>query len=67
MEREAATPRACARVFSIPQHRIYAAIKAGELVAHAIGRKSILLFSDVRDWIRAHPSTKSSKRTERKE
>jgi hypothetical protein len=37
------------------------AIKAGELVPRAVGRCSILVAADLRDWLRSRPPTKSSK------
>lgn len=61
MQREAASPRNCATIFSIPHHHIRSAIKAGELVPRAVGRKSILIFDDVKAWIRTHPPTKTSR------
>ena len=58
----AASPRECARTFSIPHHQIRTAIRDGELVPHARGRRSVILFSDIEAWIRSWPRTKSSLR-----
>jgi hypothetical protein len=60
-ERRAASPRECATIYSIPHWRLRLAIKNGELVPRAIGRKSVLLFSKVEDWIEAHAPTKTSR------
>ncbi len=62
MERQAASPHDCAKIFGIPYHQLRAAIAAKELCARAVGRHSVLLLDDVRLWIRSRPPTKSSRR-----
>jgi hypothetical protein len=61
MERRGASPSACSTAYGIPYWRIKKAIREGALVAHGVGRKSILLFSDVEQWIKSHPATSSSR------
>jgi excisionase family DNA binding protein len=60
-QRRAASPSACARAYGIPNWRVRKAIREGELTAFGVGRKSLLLFSDLEQWIKSHPPTKSSR------
>lgn len=62
MQREAASPSECVRIFGVPHWIIRRAIANGELVPRTVGRKSLLIFDDVKAWIRSHPPTKSSRR-----
>ena len=60
--REAASPRETAKAFSLPEHHIRRWIREGRVVPRAVGRRSLLLFSEVRDVIAAMPPVKSSRR-----
>jgi hypothetical protein len=60
----ALSPRETALAFGIPHWRLRRAIKEGELVAHGIARRSVILIDDTKNWIRKQPATKSSKPSE---
>lgn len=55
---QAANVRATARAFSIPLRHIHTAIKAGALTTYSTGsgRRAVLLFGDVREWLRSRPT-----------
>jgi hypothetical protein len=60
--REAASPRETAKAFSLPEHHIRRWIREGRIVPRAVGRRSLVLFAEVRDVIAAMPPVKSSRR-----
>lgn len=59
---EAAGIGATAKMFGLPEHRVRRWIRTGLLTSRACGRRSIILFEDVRAVIRSMPPTKSSRR-----
>lgn len=61
--REAAPVRDACKYFSIAEHRLRLWIKAGLITPRAVGRRSVILFDELREVIRSCPPTKSSRRT----
>jgi excisionase family DNA binding protein len=57
----ALSPVETARALGIHRSRIFAAIRAGELRAHAIGNKSKIWRDDIEQWFKAQPLTKRRK------
>jgi excisionase family DNA binding protein len=49
-----------AKAVSIPERHLRAAIKSGELNPRAVGRRSVLLISELEQWLKNRPRTKSS-------
>ena len=49
------TIEAAARISTCGRTLIYAAIKAGDLKARKVGRRTIILDGDLRDWLAALP------------
>ena len=64
METRGASPRAAAISFGIGQHHLRRLIREGAVTPRAVGRRSIVLFSELEAALRALPRTKSSKREE---
>ena len=64
MTQRGASPRATATAFGIGQHQFRKLIREGVITPRAIGRRSIVLFSEVEDALRNLPRTKSSKADE---
>jgi ABC-type enterochelin transport system substrate-binding protein len=61
---QSASVRATARAFSIPPRALYRALTAGELQAFCpSGRRAVLIFDDVRAWLREHPAPIRTKQT----
>jgi hypothetical protein len=53
----AAPVKLTARVYSIPAPSLYRAVAAGELKTCCVGgRRTVLLFSEVEEWLRQHPA-----------
>lgn len=61
-QRGAASPRIAAALFGIGHHHLRQWIRDGLLTPHAVGRRSIVLFSDIERVIRSMPETRSSKK-----
>lgn len=61
MQQRGASPRAAALAFGIGQHHIRRLIREGTITPRAVGRRSIILFSELEAALRAMPRTKSSK------
>jgi hypothetical protein len=61
METRGASPRAAAISFGIGQHHLRRLIREGAVTPRAVGRRSIVLFSELEAALRALPPTKSSK------
>ena len=56
-EMQAANVRATARAFSIPLRHLRRAINEGALTTYSSGgRRAVLLFGDVREWLRSRPA-----------
>lgn len=64
METRGASPRAAARSYGIGQHHLRRLIREGAVTPRAVGRRSIVLFSELEDALKKLPRTKSSKRDE---
>jgi helix-turn-helix protein len=61
---QAASVRQTARIFSIPARALYSAVRANELQAFCpSGRRAVILFDDVRAWLRKHPAPSRMKQT----
>jgi len=60
-QRGAASPRVAAAIYGIGAHKMYAWIREGKIVPHAVGRRSLVLFSDIEAVLRRMPPTQSSK------
>ncbi len=60
MQTRGASPRAAATAYGIGQHHFRRLIREGVITPRAIGRRSIVLFSEVEDALRNLPRTKSS-------
>jgi hypothetical protein len=61
MVQRGASPRAAATAYGIGQHHMRRLIREGAVTPRAIGRRSIVLFSELEAAIRDLPRTKSSK------
>ena len=61
MTQRGASPRATALAYGIGQHHIRRLIREGTITPRAVGRRSIILFSELEAALRAMPRTKSSK------
>jgi hypothetical protein len=64
MQTRGASPRAAATAYGIGQHHMRRLIREGAITPRAIGRRSIVLFSELEEALRNLPRTKSSKREE---
>jgi len=64
MTQRGASPRAAATAFGLGQHHLRRLIREGAVTPRAVGRRSIVLFSELEAALRALPPTKSSKRDE---
>ena len=62
MQTRGASPRAAARSYGIGQHHMRRLIREGRVTPRAVGRRSIILFSELEVALRNLPRTKSSKR-----
>jgi hypothetical protein len=62
MTQRGASPRAAAAAYGLGQHHMRRLIREGAVVPRAIGRRSIVLFSELEAALRNLPRTKSSKR-----
>jgi Helix-turn-helix domain len=60
--REAAGVRESAEIFGLAEHRLRRWIAEGRIVPRACGRRSVILFDELRELIRSMPPTKSSRR-----
>jgi hypothetical protein len=60
--REAAGVRESAKIFGIAEHRLRVFIKQGLVTPRAVGRRSIVLFDELREAIRSQAPTRSSRR-----
>jgi hypothetical protein len=64
MTQRGASPRAAATAYGIGQHHMRRLIAEGRVVPRALGRRSIVLFSELEGALRQLPRTRSSKRDE---
>lgn len=64
MTQRGASPRAAAISYGIGQHHMRRLIAEGRIVPRALGRRSIVIFSELEEALRNLPRTKSSKREE---
>lgn len=64
MIQRGASPRAAATAYGIGQHHMRRLIREGVITPRAVGRRSIVLFSELEEAIRRLPPTRSSKREE---
>lgn len=53
---------AAARAYGIPHHKMRALIKDGHIVPRAVGRRSIVIFSELEAFLLSLPKTRSSRR-----
>jgi Tfp pilus assembly protein PilX len=54
---QSASIRGTAKAFSLPARALYRAVAAGELRAYcASGRRNVVLWDDVRAWLRTRPA-----------
>ena len=58
MDREAASVAKAAKIFGIQPRHLHAAIVRGELHAAATGVSEIVLFDDIKSWLRGRSATK---------
>jgi hypothetical protein len=63
MVQRGASPRAAAISYGIGQHHIRRLIREGAITPRAVGRRSIVLFSELEEVLRSLPRTRSSKRS----
>jgi hypothetical protein len=61
MVQRGASPRAAAISYGIGQHHMRRLIREGAVTPRAIGRRSIVLFSELEEALRNLPRTRSSK------
>ena len=61
MTQRGASPRAAASAYGIGQHHLRRLIREGRVTPHAVGRRSIILFSELEEALRRLPPTRSSK------
>jgi len=61
MVQRGASPRAAATAYGIGQHHIRRLIREGAITPRAVGRRSIVLFTELEAALRDLPPTKSSK------
>jgi hypothetical protein len=61
MVQRGASPRAAATAYGIGQHHMRRLIREGAVTPRAIGRRSIVIFSELEEALRNLPRTKSSK------
>jgi hypothetical protein len=61
MQMRGASPRAAAISYGIGQHHMRRLIREGAVTPRAIGRRSIVLFSELEEALRNLPRTRSSK------
>jgi excisionase family DNA binding protein len=62
---QAGNVETASRVFGIPAHHLRRAIRANELQAHNTGgRFQILIFDDLKQWLRTRPASSPRKRAE---
>lgn len=61
MTQRGASPRDAAMAYGIGQHHMRRLIREGAVVPRAIGRRSIVLFSEVEAYLLTLPRTRSSK------
>lgn len=52
--------REAAKAVSIPERHLRAAIKRGEINPRAVGRRSVLILSELESWLKDRPRTASS-------
>jgi hypothetical protein len=64
MQMRGASPRAAAISYGIGQHHLRRLIREGAVTPRAIGRRSIIIFSELEAALRNLPRTKSSKPNE---
>jgi hypothetical protein len=64
MVQRGASPRAAATAYGIGQHHMRRLIREGAVTPRALGRRSIVIFSELEDALRNLPRTRSSKREE---
>ncbi len=58
---------ATARIYGLPHHAIRRIIREGHVVPRAVGRRSIILFSEMDDYLKSLPKTKSPARVRNEE
>lgn len=61
LQQRGASVLAAARAYGIPHHRMRAIIREGYVVPRAVGRRSIVIFSELESYLRSLPATKSSR------
>lgn len=53
-----------ARAYSIQARALYEALRANELRSYCVrGKRAVLIFSEVEDWLRQHPAKLPNVRT----
>lgn len=52
-----------ARLYGLPHHTMRRFIREGHIVPRAAGRRSIVILSELEDFLKTLPPTKSSKRS----
>jgi hypothetical protein len=62
MTQRGASPRAAASAYGLGQHHLRRLIREGSVTPRAVGRRSIIIFSELEAALRSLPRTKSSKR-----
>jgi hypothetical protein len=64
MTQRGASPRVAAACYGIGQHQLRRLIREGAVVPHAVGRRSIILFSELEAALARMPRPRSSKRSD---
>jgi hypothetical protein len=64
MTQRGASPRAAAAAYGLGQHHLRRLIREGAVTPRAVGRRSIVLFSELEAALKKLPRTRSSKRDE---
>ena len=54
----AMSPAAAARAYGIPHYVLRRLIRDGHIIAHGVARRSLILCSDIKSWLRDQPPTK---------
>jgi hypothetical protein len=61
---QAASIRATAKAFSVPARLFYSAVQTGDLgLYHSTGRRGVLLFDEVREFLRKRPAPSRAKKS----
>lgn len=60
LQQRGASVLQAARAYGLPHHRMRAIVREGYVTPRAVGRRSIVLFSELEAYLKTLPPTKSS-------